>query len=89
MEGKGPDPVHELARFANAITDPAVRRAFDSDPLGTLDREGVSVDALPEEVRDFITDLSYEELRLLARVQKVMTNAGFGVSTPYGSVAHL
>jgi hypothetical protein len=88
MQGD-PDARNEFARFANLITDPHVRREFDKDPLGTLERHGVNVAALPEAVRDFLADLSFEELRLLAHMQETLVDSGLFVTTPYGSLAHL
>lgn len=84
-----PDALNELARFADLITDRDVRRAFDSDPIGTLKDRGVNVDALPPAVLEFFADLSYEELRLLARLQETMVASRLSVETGYGTVAHL
>jgi hypothetical protein len=90
MRSEGdPDALKELASIANLITNTRVRRDFDHDPLGTLEREGVNVDALPDPVRNFLADLSYEELRLLAHMQETMVAAGLYVETGYGSLAHL
>jgi hypothetical protein len=83
------DALNEFARFANLISSQHLRREFDSDPLGTLASNGVNVGDLPDSVRDFIADLSYEELRLLARMQDVMVGANLSVSTIYGSLGHL
>jgi hypothetical protein len=69
-----------LAHFAEAIADPdpARRRAFANDPLGELDNalapHGLSRSDLPDEVQDFINSLSYEELRLLGRLQNTMVD---------------
>jgi hypothetical protein len=83
------DALNEFARFANLISSAHLRREFDSDPLGTLASNGVNVGALPDSVRDFIADLSFEELRLLARLQEVMVGANLSVPTSYGTIAHL
>jgi hypothetical protein len=85
----GQEALNELAKIANLITDSGVRRDFDNDPLNTLERQGVNVDALPGPVRDFLGELSYEELRLLAGMQTAMVSAGLYVDTEYGSLAHL
>ncbi len=79
----------QLAKFANLIVDPVVRREYDKHPLKTLAEHGVDVDALPAPVRDFLLDLTYEELRVLAHMQETMVTQGLSVSTVYGSVAHL
>jgi hypothetical protein len=88
MQGDS-DARNEFTKFANLITDPHVRREFDKDPLGTLELHGVNVPALPEEVRDFLADLSFEELRLLAHMQETLVGSGLFVTTAYGSLAHL
>lgn len=67
-----------LADWANRIQEQSFRKQFDNDPAGTLkqlDPEGV----LDKEVHDFLIDLSYEELRTLARMQKTMVDAGLYV----------
>ncbi len=87
--GGDPAVVGELAKFANLIADPHARREFDRDPLGTLAKHDVDADALPQSVRDFITNLSFEELRLLAQMQHTMVAENLSVSTIYGAVGHL
>jgi hypothetical protein len=83
------DALNEFGRFANLISSERLRKEFDSDPLGTLASNGVTVGSLPDSVRDFIAELSYEELRLLARMQDVMVEANLSVPTIYGSLGHL
>jgi hypothetical protein len=78
----------QLAKFANLIVDPVVRKNYDKHPLKTLSEHGVDVDALPAPVRDFLLDLTYEELRVLAHMQETMVTQGLFTSTVYGSVAH-
>jgi hypothetical protein len=73
------------------ISDPTKRRAFANDPEGTMDVElGSDAKALPPKVRAFFSDLTYEELRVLADLQKTMSgqeglfeqvSTGVGVST--------
>ena len=90
MEPQGnPAAVEQFAKFANLISSAHLRREFDRDPQGTLVKQGVDVDALPEPVRDFLTDLSFEELRLLARLQETMVESGLSIPTAYGSLGHL
>jgi hypothetical protein len=91
MQSEGdPAAVEALATFANRISEQRVRRDFDNDPLGTLEGIGVDVGALPDEVRDFLTDLTYEELRLLARMQQKMVDSGLYVKSQQGvSLGHL
>jgi hypothetical protein len=77
-----------LALFADAIADPVARRAFANDSLGflqgALQDKGKDFEALDPAVQaafvEFFADLSYEELRLLARLQTTMVglkNEGF------------
>ena len=87
--GGDPAVVGELAKFANMITDPHARREFDRDPRGTLAKHDVDVDSLPQSVRDFITNLSFEELRMLAQMQQTMVAENLSVPTAYGAVGHL
>jgi hypothetical protein len=90
MEPQGDSAaVEQFAKFANLISSVHLRREFDRDPLATLAKQGVNVDALPEPVRDFLADLSFEELRLLARLQETMVGSGLSVPTAYGSLGHL
>ena len=84
------DPaLNALATFANLITNPHQRREFTRDPLGTLAANEVDVEQLSPSVREFLSDLSYEELRLLAKMQTAMTSGGLSVPTPYGSCGYL
>jgi hypothetical protein len=77
-----------LALFAEAIADPVRRRAAANDPLAlmksALDERGHDFDDLDPAVQaaftDLFGDLSYEELRLLARLQTTMT----GLSPDHG-----
>lgn len=89
MQPESDPAVNELAKFASLITNPHQRREFTRDPLGTLAENGVNVEQLPPSVRDFLSDLSYEELRLLAKMQTAMTSGGLSVPTPYGSCSYL
>jgi hypothetical protein len=69
-----------LALFAEAIADPARRRANVEDPLQlmkqSLSDHGHDFDALDDDVKeafmDLFGDLSYEELRMLGRLQAKM-----------------
>jgi hypothetical protein len=78
QQNPAPPELLALAHFAVSIADPAKRRAFATDPLGELDNalqpHGLSRANLPQEVQDFIDSLSYEELRLLARLQTTMVD---------------
>jgi hypothetical protein len=62
-----------LALLAQVLSDPEKRRAFADDPAGTLDAElGDAKNDLPPKVRAFFSELTYEELRVLAQLQKTM-----------------
>jgi hypothetical protein len=69
-----------LALFAEAIADPVTRRANVADPLQLMKQSladhGHDFDALDADVReafmDLFGDLSYEELRMLGRLQSKM-----------------
>jgi hypothetical protein len=65
--------------FNEVLADPEARKQFFAEPrkgLGSLD--------LPAEVADFFEDLSYEELRLLARTCETMTRARLSYELPGG-----
>jgi hypothetical protein len=78
--GRNPPEQVALALFAEAIADPMRRRASASDPIelmkSALADHGHDFDALPQDVQDaFIElfgDLSYEELRMLGKLQAKM-----------------
>jgi hypothetical protein len=78
--GRNPPEQVALALFAEAIADPMRRRASASDPIelmkSALEDHGHDFDALPQDVQDaFIElfgDLSYEELRMLGKLQAKM-----------------
>lgn len=89
VQPEGDPALGELAKFANLITNPHQRREFNRDPLGTLAGNGVDTDQLPPSVREFLSDLSYEELRLLGKMQTAMTSGGMSVPTPYGTCTYL
>ncbi len=76
----GPDErpavVAELAKVIQIIADPDQRRTFAGDASGTLEVAGVNLQALPKEVIDTLTGLSYEELGLLSRVCESFAGAG-------------
>jgi hypothetical protein len=67
-----------LALFAEAIADPVRRRNAGDDPLvlmkEALAEKGTSFDELDQDVQeaflDLFGDLTFEELRMLARLQK-------------------
>jgi hypothetical protein len=56
------------------ISDPEKRRALANNPEATINAElGPNARALPPEVRAFFSELTYEELRVLAQLQQTMT----------------
>jgi hypothetical protein len=61
-----------VADIAKVLSDPEKRRKFAEDPGGTIDALGDDAKALPPKVRKFFSDLTYEELRVLAQLQQTM-----------------
>jgi hypothetical protein len=78
-----------LAIVAEVISDPDKRRAVAERPEETLSHElrqqGASFDDLPEPVQQFFADLTYEELRVLARLQATMAD----LPDDFGLTEHL
>lgn len=84
MSGRDDLPSAELralALFAEALADPVQRREFANDPLGlmksamgraNLDFEQDLGAAAQRGFTELFEDLSYEELRMLARLQATM-----------------
>ena len=71
--GKAEARTRAVALIAAVISDPEKRRAFAEDPNGTIDAElGADAKALPPKVRAFFSELTYEELRVLAQLQQTM-----------------
>lgn len=79
-----------LALLAKVISDPEKRRAFADNPDGTLNEElGDAAKDIPPKVRAFFSELTYEELRVLAQLQKTMKGVeglSEDVSTDHGVV---
>jgi hypothetical protein len=71
--GKADARTRALALMAKVISDPVKRRALAEDPDGTIDAElGDEAKHLPPKVRRFFSELTYEELRVLAQLQETM-----------------
>ncbi len=69
-----------LATLLNEeLAKPESRKQFFSDPQRRLGALG-----LPDELVEFFSDMSYEELRLLARTCEKMTAAGLVYEIPDG-----
>jgi hypothetical protein len=62
--------------FTEAIADPYRRRALANHPEEAFEEAGVNFNALPSQLQALLKDLSYEELRLLSRVQDTLDRAG-------------
>ncbi len=78
-----PEQLDQLARALHVISRPSLRRAFLSDPYGTL-KENEAQD-LPEVLVDVLADMSYEELSIVALLWQ--PEHGFGIGTmPDGGV---
>jgi hypothetical protein len=65
-----------FAKLAELLRDPKQRKAFWIDPEGALEKAGVKPGDVPESVLEILRDLSYEELRVLARVNARLDEAG-------------
>lgn len=78
-----------LAIVAEVLRDPDKRRDLADRPEETLAHElqqqGSSLDDLPQPVQRFIADLTYEELRVLARLQETMAD----LPEDYGLTEHV
>jgi hypothetical protein len=67
------DAVSRLA--TEVLARPTVRRSFATDPLGTLERTGIDVTAIPEGVLDTLADMSYEELGIVGSVAQSLIDS--------------
>jgi len=80
--GQGPPEkaLQALGKLLNEeLADPKGRKQFFADPHDRLGDLG-----LPAEVVEFFSDLSYEELRLLARTSERMSQANLTYELPDG-----
>ena len=92
-EGKGTDKAQKakkaLAVVAEVVSNADKRRDLAERPEETLAHElqqqGASLDDLPEPVQKFFADLTYEELRVLARLQETMAD----LPEDYGLTEHV
>lgn len=50
------------------LVPPEMRRAFQSDPRGTLERAGIEADKLPPDILETLSGMSYEELSAVAGI---------------------
>jgi hypothetical protein len=79
------EAVNELRKFSELIADPGQRKAFASDPDGTLDRVEVNPEAIPENVLGTLKGLSQEELRVLARLNTTLLESGLSTEVRDGA----
>jgi hypothetical protein len=79
-DGGSDAAVDALATVVNALASPGIRRKFAHDPDATLQELGVNVSALPSGVQALLHDLSYEELRLISRLQTTLVGEGMLVT---------
>jgi hypothetical protein len=61
-----------VAVFAKMIQDPQQRRKFVQDPQAAMKTAGGNLGDLPPKVQAFFTNLTDEELRVLAQLQETM-----------------
>lgn len=66
QERATPEQMDELARALHVITQPALRRAFLANPLKTLEEHGAG--GLPAGLVNALADMTYEELKVVARL---------------------
>ena len=64
------DPA-ELAKVGDAMTRPAIRRMFATDPFGALERAGVDLSKVPPETVDVLASLAPWELEVLGRAAEL------------------
>lgn len=57
-----------MVSLQKVLERPATRKSFGIDPLGTLERAGVTIEDLPPEYVNVLAELSPEELDILGRV---------------------
>lgn len=65
-----------FAKLGEVLRDPKQRKAFWLDPEKALGNVGLDPNDIPAAVRETLHDLSYEELRVLARVNASLDDAG-------------
>ena len=65
-----------FAKLGEILGDPKQRKSFWLDPEKELARVGLDPNDIPAGVRETLHDLSYEELRVLARVNASLDEAG-------------
>lgn len=65
----------EILKLGQAITDPAFRKAIQSDLEDTLQRHGVDKTLIPQDVLETLTTLSADELEVLAKVKGALKRA--------------
>jgi hypothetical protein len=65
-----------FAKLGHVLRDAKQRKAFWLDPAKVLREVGVDPEDIPEDVRETLHDLSYEELRVLGRVNASLDAAG-------------
>jgi hypothetical protein len=61
---------------SKVLASAALRKSFAADPLGTLERAGIDIRAIPERILDTLAELSYEELGVVARVNQTLIESG-------------
>ncbi len=68
-------PISALKALAQNLGRASFRKAFDQDPLRTLERAGIDLSALPKEQIDLLAELSLSELEVLGRLQSKLGDA--------------
>jgi hypothetical protein len=71
--GSAPEGLRQLAE---RIRDPFFTKAFAADPDAALTRAGIPRETIDERILSALAELSHEELRALARIGRVLEEAG-------------
>jgi len=62
---------------SEVLAHTARRKSFADNPMETLEEVGIAADDLPSKLLDTLTDLSFEELSVVARVGAALLEEGF------------
>ncbi|HEY7281390.1 MAG TPA: hypothetical protein VID47_07320 [Actinomycetota bacterium] len=66
----------DLDKLSDLLANPAKRKEFFLDPATALKAEDIDPDGIPEAFLEALTELDYDELGLLSRVNRKLVDAG-------------
>jgi hypothetical protein len=72
----GQDDGDELRKLGELLENAESRRSFAKDPDKALDEAGIDASKIPEGVRSTLSELSEDELEVIARVKGSLLAAG-------------